>query len=197
MIRPTAFFLSLSSLALGLALAGCGPGLASAEGEGEGEGEGEAPIDVGPPPSGYATEPPPSSQGDACSTSQWWALGDRESELMHPGGDCIACHRQRGEGPTYTMAGTVFQGLDDGDDCRGIPQVQIDVLDSAGAVAFSVTSNAAGNFHSTRALPSPYTVRVTYEGRTAEMATPQTDGACNRCHTAAGVEGAPGRVLVP
>lgn len=181
----------------------CGPGLGGPGGEGEGdvvaEGEGERlPIDVGPPPSGYAATPPASADG-VCSTAQWWTRGDRESQLMHPGRDCIECHAERHEGPRYTVAGTVFQNVDDEDDCRGIPAVVIDILDSGGNVAFSMTSNSVGNFHSSERLSAigRYTARVTYDGRSAEMTTPQTDGACNHCHTAVGIEDAPGRILVP
>jgi hypothetical protein len=118
---------------------------------------------------------------------------------MHPGGDCIDCHTREDEGPSYTVAGTVFQGLDDETDCRGIPAAVIEIIASDGSVAFSMTANAAGNFFSSRSLAAvaPYTARVTYDGRTIEMGTPQTDGACNHCHTAVGIEGAPGRVQLP
>ena len=197
------FFAVLVPLCAAVGVA-CGPGVASGGGEGEGEGdvagEGEGervPIDAGAPPGGYATTPPASAGGVDCSTGQWWTRGDRESENMHPGRDCIDCHRDRGEGPRYTVAGTVFQDLVDEDDCRGIPAVTVDILDSNGNVAFSMTSTAVGNFHSRTAITGAYTARVTYDGRTAEMTTPQTDGACNHCHTAAGIEDAPGRILVP
>ena len=117
---------------------------------------------------------------------------------MHPGGDCIACHRQRDEGPTFSVAGTVFQDLNDGDDCRGIPAARIDILDTSGAVALSLNANAAGNFFATARLPAGgYTAQVTYDGRTRSMSTVQTDGACNKCHTVDGAQNAPGRILVP
>lgn len=185
------------SIVVLLALAACGPSLTAGEGEGEvGEGEGErAPIDVGAPPAGFTTAAPAGST--SCSTDQWWNLGDRESETMHPGIACIDCHTARREGPRYTYAGTAFQALDDEDDCRGIAGAVIDIIDSDGNVAFSMTTNNVGNFSSRAALVSPYTARITYEGRTAEMVGPQTDGDCNRCHTAAGIEDAPGRVLIP
>ena len=173
------------------AVAACGPGL-TAQGPGP-----LGPIDVGPPPANYTTTDP--TPTGTCSTGQWWNAGDEESENMHPGVDCIACHADRGEGPRYTVAGTAFQNIDDEDDCRGIDNVDIEIYGSDGTLAFTVSANSVGNFTSRAALAAiaPYTAKVIYEGRTAEMTTPQTDGACNRCHTAEGVDGAPGRILVP
>lgn len=191
--------LALVVTSLAVACGSSPPTADGAEGEGEGEGEGERePVDVGPPPFGFSTTPTLTSTG-ACSTEQWWVQGDRESELMHPGDDCTACHLREREGPILSVAGTVFQNLDDETDCRGIPDAVIEIVGSNGQVAFTLTANAAGNFFSTRSLTgiAPYTARVTYDGRTIEMATPQTDGACNRCHTADGIEGAPGRIVLP
>jgi hypothetical protein len=197
-------FIALSALGLLTlgAVAACGPGVLGggvvAEGEGEGEGEGRVVPDIGGPPNGYSPVPPASAPGDRCSTNQWWFLGDRESSTMRPGYDCVACHRARHEGPIQDVMGTVFFGVDDEDDCRGIPGVQIDILDADGNLAFSTTSNSAGNFRaSNAAMPSPYFARVTYEGRTREMATSQTEGSCNSCHTQDGAEDAPGRIMLP
>jgi hypothetical protein len=70
------------------------------------------------------------------------------------------------------VAGTVFQGLDDEDDCRGIPAAVIEIIGSNGEVAFSMTANSVGNFTSSRSLAGlgAYTARVTYDGRSIEMA---------------------------
>ena len=182
------------STPLVLALSACGPGLVGGP-SGEGEGEG---IDVGPPPAGYDTSPVDGVAGE-CSTGQWWVLGNEESSNMHPGLDCIECHRREGEGPTYSVAGTVFQGLRDEDDCRGIPAAVVEIIGSDGTVAFTMTANSVGSFTSTRSLSgiAPYTARVTYGGNTIEMVGAQTEGSCNSCHTAAGLEGAPGRIVIP
>ena len=197
--RRASFFARLVGSSGGVAVgAGCGPGFGNVS---------TATIDVGAPPSGDDTAPPSSAAGVDCATGQWWTRGrgrplprgDSESKRMHPGRDCSDCHRQRGEGPRSTVAVTVFGALNDEDDCRGIPDVVVDILDENGAVAFSVTTNDAGNFFSRQSLSGlgAYTAPVTDEGRTAEMTTPQTDGACNHCHTAVGVEDAPGRILLP
>ncbi|MDP2339642.1 MAG: carboxypeptidase-like regulatory domain-containing protein [Deltaproteobacteria bacterium] len=175
--------IALASVFVVFAVAACGSGT-------------PAEIDVGPPPDGFATSPPAGASG-VCATQQWWTRGDSESSAMRPGYDCIDCHRSRDEGPVRDVMGTVFFGVDDEDDCRGIPAAQIDILDVDGNLVFSTTTNAAGNFLESGAMPDPYTARVVYEGRTREMLTPQTEGSCNRCHTAEGAEGAPGRILLP
>lgn len=60
--------------------------------------------------------------------------------------------------------------------------------------------NAAGNFRSPSTsanVPLPYRARVRAGGKVNAMAGAQSDGDCNSCHTAAGAEGAPGRVMFP
>lgn len=190
--------MSLVLVSLTLACPTAPPDEGEGEGEGGGEGEGEPVIDFGAPPVGYATTPP-AGAGEACSAQQWWILGDRESEAMHPGGDCIGCHADRGEGPRLQVAGTVQARVDDETDCRGVEGVLVELLDAQGTVFLSLTTNRAGNFFASSGLTgnTPYTARLTYEGRTREMSTPQTDGNCMSCHTAAGESGAPGRIQVP
>ena len=73
--------------------------------------------------------------------------------------------------------------------------------DADGTVIATTTTNNAGNFIiensdlCTQASCVPYRVRMTLDGRTREMLTAQTDGDCMKCHTAVGVEGAPGRIV--
>ena len=61
----------------------------------------------------------------------------------------------------------------------------------------TLTPNAAGNFYSTTTITPPYTAKVTYQGRERIMPVPQTNGACNSCHTQNGTNGAPGRITLP
>lgn len=133
---------------------------------------------------------------ETCSTNSAWLDGDEGSPLMHPGGDCIGCHSSEGEGPTFTVAGTVMGALDDDTDCNGIGGATVEILGTNGGTLTLVT-NDAGNFFSTKALPTPYTARVTINGTVFEMGTAQTSGRCNACHTAAGENGAPGRIAAP
>ena len=142
-----------------------------------------------------SSEPPPPPPED-CSTGKVWTGGDEESPLMHPGTDCIACHEDEGEGPLYAVAGTVMGDLADPDDCYGVEGVTVRITD-ADAVVHELTTNAAGNFFSTAAVPGPFTVELELDGATSVMVTPQTDGACGACHTQEGLDLAPGRVLVP
>jgi mono/diheme cytochrome c family protein len=156
--------------------------------------------DQGSPPLGYADTPPASASDPACSTGQWWQFGDVESERMHPGGDCIGCHTDRRDGPRFTFAGTVMGDLADAQDCRGIEDVTVDIIDANGNLALTMHTNLVGNFYSqvsATAVTLPYTAEVTYDGRTRVMSTPQEDGDCMSCHTADGENGAPGRILLP
>ncbi len=179
----------LGALVLGAgALAGCGVPLGfSEDGPRGGEGGG-----------GFT-----SSGGGAgqCSSGAWWNGGNEESALMHPGVDCIGCHRSgEGEGPRFAIAGTVMSAVDDVNDCLGVEGVTVEILDNNGVVAATMQSNAAGNFYARNGLAAnrlPYTARVTSGGRTVAMATPQSDGNCLHCHTQSGANGAPGRIVAP
>jgi hypothetical protein len=169
----------------------------SGEGEGEGEGEGPStPIDVGAPPQGYTASAPAANL--KCSTQQWWNAGDSGTETMHPGGDCIGCHSTNG-GPQLAIGGTVMGRHDDGDDCRGIPNVTVDIIAKDGSIALTEQTNDAGNLLASGDLTSiaPYTIKLTYQGRAIAMTTPQTDGNCLHCHTVQGKNGAPGRITAP
>jgi hypothetical protein len=142
----------------------------------------------------------PTAPEGECATGTYWTDGDEESPLMHPGGDCIDCHTQKDEGPRYALAGTVMGGANDVTDCNGVDDVTVEILDKDGAVALTLTSNAAGNFFSNSALADtqlPYTARVTKDGQTREMATPQTEQNCMACHTEEGAGGASGRIRAP
>jgi len=136
-----------------------------------------------------------SAQG---STVTKWTLGDRESPLMHPGMSCIDCHA-KGEGPRFLIAGTVFQSLAEADDVYGVKDVTVQITDAKGKV-FKLTTNASGNFFLEargNTLTAPFTAKVIVNGKERAMGSPQSSGSCNVCHTAKGVNGAPGRIIVP
>lgn len=137
--------------------------------------------------------PPPA---EACASGEAWTGGDEESPLMHPGLDCIGCHADEGEGPAYTVAGTVMADAADPDDCFGVEGVTVRVTDADG-VEHEVLTNAAGNFFLGEPVMFPYTVVLEKDGATRAMVTPQSDGACASCHTETGENSAPGRVLAP
>jgi hypothetical protein len=62
----------------------------------------------------------------------------------------------------------------------------------------TLNANAAGNFYIEKGtLSTPYTAKVVSGSKTRAMSAAQTVGDCNTCHTAAGANGAPGRILMP
>ncbi len=133
-----------------------------------------------------------------CLSGMRWAGGNSESPEMHPGISCIDCH-SRGEGPSFLIAGTVYQQFNEADDCYGVQGAEVQITDSKGQV-IRLTTNRAGNFFlrsrgSTLAIPIK--AAVVYKGMTRAMATPRTTGNCLQCHTAKGANGAPGRIVGP
>jgi hypothetical protein len=136
----------------------------------------------------------PAFDETACFSDSFWTRGDHGSSSMHPGRDCIDCHRR--EGPTFKAAGTVFTGLHEPDDCNGLSHVTVELTDNNGDVHTTKT-NSAGNFYFDRtvSLPAPYSARVFDDaGLESEMVAHQTVGACNSCHTVDGKNDAPGRI---
>ncbi|HHH27278.1 MAG TPA: hypothetical protein ENK57_02865, partial [Polyangiaceae bacterium] len=128
---------------------------------------------------------------DVCSSGLQWVGGDSESPEMHPGRDCIGCHTDRGEGPRFTSAGTVFLTYDEADDCFGVEGVDVSVTDSTGAT-LTMTTNAAGNFYfEEESFVPPVTARVSYAGGSLEMTTAVPSANCASCHTVEGLNGAP------
>jgi len=133
-----------------------------------------------------------------CLSGMKWTGGNEGSAEMHPGASCIDCHA-KGEGPKFIVAGTVYQDVAERNDCYGVQGVVVQITDAKGKV-IRMTTNRAGNFTlRTRgnAITFPYTAKVLFQGREAEMATPQSTGNCASCHTAKGENGAPGRVIAP
>lgn len=138
---------------------------------------------------------------DSCASGLSWSNGNEGSELMHPGGDCIKCHGQSGEGPTYEIAGTVYESLTEEDDCGGLEGATIELTDINNNV-FTMTSNAAGNFfmtpEQTEGIEYPATVKAIYDGRESVMIGYVPYGNCSDCHTRNGNwTAAGGRVYVP
>lgn len=138
-----------------------------------------------------------------CSTEPWAGGGEEdegegeeeEGPTMAPGEDCIACHA-RGEGPDFTVAGTVMAAYDDMDDCTGVDGVTVRITGADDAVTELVT-NASGNFYTSAAIATPYTIELERDGATRAMGAAQSDGDCMSCHTAEGANAAPGRILAP
>lgn len=143
--------------------------------------------------------PNPYDTPTVCSSGTNWLWGYEGSSLMMPGGACISCHARSGEGPSYTLAGTVYPTAHEPDSCNGVVGAggAVVVITDAAGVEYRLTPNIVGNFTSRTRIRLPYVARVEYQGRTREMIAPQTNGDCNVCHTLAGAFGAPGRIMLP
>ncbi len=123
---------------------------------------------------------------------------------MNPGEACISCHqRSGGEAPSYVLAGTVYDTGHEPDLClssTASTATTVEITDAANHV-FTTAVGSNGNFSfSSRRLTGftlPYRARIIRNGSSRAMATAQTSGDCNSCHTAAGTEMAPGRMVAP
>ncbi len=108
--------------------------------------------------------------------------------------------RRRGDGD-FDIGGTVYPTGHEPDRCDGLAGVVVTITGKDGKdVTFTTT--ASGNFsHNSLfgfgAIPTPYTAKVTRNGKDRVMVAPQTNGDCNACHSQNGDKGAPGRILVP
>jgi hypothetical protein len=141
---------------------------------------------------------------ETCSTAMWSGGGgggddeeedEEEGPTMAPGEDCVACHA-RGEGPDFTVAGTVMTDYADMDGCTGVDGVTVRITGADDAVT-ELETNASGNFYTLAAIATPYTIELEKDGATRAMGAAQTDGDCMSCHTSDGANAAPGRILAP
>ena len=141
-----------------------------------------------------------------CSSNQFWTGGNSGSSRMRPGEACIACHSTGGEGPSFSVAGTVYPTGHEPSDCNGLAAAgaTVTVTDNNGTSrSFSV--NAAGNFSGPAGggwPVFPITARVDFNGKTRSMATAVPSGDCNICHTqngtaVGGIAAPPGRIALP
>lgn len=134
----------------------------------------------------------------ACASGLKWNGGNEEHPEMNPGENCIQCHNKQ-DGPAFAIAGTVFAEYAEANDCYGTDGVIIEITGADNAV-HTMKSNAAGNFYwnkSAGKIALPYKAAVIKNGKRSEMDGAQEDGSCNACHTAAGIAGAPGRIVAP
>ncbi len=132
-----------------------------------------------------------------CTIGASGALGLVPVETMAPGTACVTCHLAIGK-PIY-IAGTVYPTYHEADLCLGVTDVQVEIVDSMGAT-HTLPVNSSGNFLDQDIFslwPSPWTVAVTRGSARRAMVGTVTSGDCNGCHTAAGAQNAPGRIVAP
>ncbi|WP_147444497.1 hypothetical protein [Corallococcus sp. CA031C] len=156
-------------------------------------------------PAGTCGSLPSGPAPTTCASDSFWSEASGTGASMAPGYACRSCHLQQAPNNAYFFMGTVFPSLHVADGCDprlGSPSnVKVEILDAQGAVKLTLVPNEAGNFMSTTLQPSfplPYRARlVGPSGRSRQMATPQTNGDCNSCHTEQGTGQAPGRIALP
>ena len=143
-----------------------------------------------------AVEPP-------CPSGVKWTWGNEGDPMMNPGQACVACHTSDPEAPQLLFGGTVFTALHTQDNCNSqatdAGPITVEITGSDGKV-LTAKVNAAGNFYvktGAKALVPPYNARVLQGDKVREMYGQQTIGDCNSCHTQAGDNGAPGRIMAP
>lgn len=99
------------------------------------------------------------------------------------GEDCLQCHRQGGEGPPWTIGGTVYA---DREGSAPAPGVSIHLIDATGRDLILV-SQENGNFWSTDVLEFPVAAFASLCPDVEAMAIQITreDASCNQsgCHT--------------
>jgi hypothetical protein len=130
-----------------------------------------------------------------CDSGTKWVGDESASPRMHPGRDCTQCHASN-HYPSYTLEGTVFGVQGQANDCFGLGDVTVEITDANG-VTSELSTNEAGNFFTPKSVALPYRAKVRSADGERVMLTPQTTGSCNSCHTAEGVNGAPGRIIAP
>jgi hypothetical protein len=109
---------------------------------------------------------------------------------MSPGDICQGCHG-------FTIAGTVYPTLHETGLCYGINGGAEVVITPVCGTPITLEVNSAGNFYYTGTVRLPFTAKVVVNGKERVMVGPQTLGDCNACHTQNGLQGAPGRIIVP
>ena len=132
-----------------------------------------------------------------CTLGAAGAIALVPTDTMAPGTACVACHLAIGK-PLY-LAGTVYPTYHEADLCLGVTNVQVEIVDSMNAT-HTLPVNSSGNFLDQDIFslwPSPWTVAVVRGTARRQMVGTVTNGDCNACHTAAGAQGAPGRILAP
>jgi hypothetical protein len=135
-----------------------------------------------------------------CTSMRTWTGGNEGSPDMNPGTACIACHaRSGGEAPGFSIAGTVYPTAHEPDLCYGAASssgAQV-VITGADGRTLTLAPNVAGNFYSGMAVALPFRAKVVTAAGERAMVAAQTSGDCNSCHTQAGANAAPGRIMLP
>lgn len=138
-----------------------------------------------------AGDPDPDPGPDAAPVECRDAVPSAGNGEHNPGQACIACHAG-GEGPTFTLAGTLYA---DAAGTTPLAGATIVVTDATGAT-FDLVTHDNGNFWTNQAVTFPVRVAASRCPDTVPMVSAINAGDCNvgGCHAA----GAPsGRIHLP
>lgn len=138
--------------------------------------------------------PNPYNTPTKCTSGAYWVKDNNMA--MRPGEACQACHQKQG-GPYYSVAGTVYPSAHEPADCNGSPGGMSVVVTDKNNKVVTVGVNSVGNFATGAAITAPFFVKVVAGNKARAMIGSLTSGDCNSCHTEAGANGAPGRVMAP
>jgi mono/diheme cytochrome c family protein len=136
--------------------------------------------------------------GPICTSGTTWPWGNEGSPDMNPGMACKGCH-SLGEGPVFSVAGTLYPTVHEPDLCNGADAstgAHV-VITGADGRSLTLAPNSAGNFFSEMVVALPYRAKVVTAAGERAMTAQQTSGDCNSCHTQVGANGAPGRIMLP
>jgi hypothetical protein len=141
------------------------------------------------------------SCGDPVSDTTVAGLGAEDPNVSpgpshRPGQPCVACHRDGGKAPAFTLGGTVYTDLTSQ---KPIGNVAVSIIDSAGTT-FTTTTNCAGNFYvrADQFTPVyPFWVSLRAGSLRDDMASAvYREGSCGACHTHPRSSKSPGNVYL-
>jgi hypothetical protein len=134
----------------------------------------------------------------ACALGSSGAVGLIPGATMSPGLACVSCHASTGA-KKLNAGGTVYTNPHEGNLCLGVKGGLQVVLTDSNGTDHTMSVNAVGNFYDMGLIgfSTPYTAKVVGASGSVAMKTPQTNTDCNACHTAAGTQGAAGRIIGP
>ncbi|SRR5258706_14672851 len=145
---------------------------------------------------GVDAAPGPFEVPARCTSGVHWKMGNQRSPLMYPGRACNACHEMGIDTPRFAASGTVYATGHEPDNCNGAIAATVEVTDATGG-SFSAVTNDAGNFSINATLAFPIHAKVVVMGSARSMVGAVMTGDCNSCHTEAGIQMAPGRIVLP
>jgi len=141
------------------------------------------------------------SCGDPVTDDAIAALGPEAADvppgpLHRPGQPCLLCHRDGGQAPAFTLAGTVVANVTSEVPVAGVSILVVDAANTR----FTMLSNCAGNFFVTSQEYAPH-YPVWFSVRDGaiqrDMQSPAyREGSCGACHTRPVSPSSPGPVYV-